>query len=547
MSPMKPCTRFRADGSACTNRTDYTDGWCRADDCPGFLRPDPTKAPLTNGSLQGTDKHILQTGSMSVGDVSVEDVGAISITRRAIDSFRRHHGGDKRDAEVQLRSMLEDFLLKSARKESSGGFLTLAREGYVLVLAPDRQTITSYSTVHRERTWEQVKVGVRSRYKKRNGREASGPAPEMGPTVELSGFSTAFDPVTVHLTARVRGSYARIAGLEQVSDEELDAAIRGACSEFGSGSVAQRLDACFEMDVAGRIWLVSPDCRCLYGVKHATVTVEPPDMAAAPAGSEVSAVQADVSSHLRGGDKARRGGTERARTKADDSQANSAADATKQNEPKQKPGSWQERKKTHKARKEAARARAAANMRLVADAQAAGKLPRVSEGVLARVRAAGNQPQPLEKPESGKTQAPNIGRQQNKKRDNSGKAGVEARIYKKQRQPPTVWRHAQEVDHALKNKLLRAEVAKRSRRQKPVGAPTLRQQLGIPVGVRKTAKDTSRRVVDASVVRKRVKEMLAPRPPKSAAEKLADEIASDSMRSQKPSSWRLGRSPSRYG
>ena len=160
----------------------------------------------------------------------MEDVTTIGITKRAIDSFRRHHGGGERDAEVQMRSMLEDFLLKSARSESSGGFLKLAREGYVLALAPNRQTITGYSAVHRERTWEQVKTGVKSRFRKRNGREASGPAPEMGPTVELSGFSTAFDPVTVHLTARVRRSYVGRASCQILVGGRCDS---GAAGQYG--------------------------------------------------------------------------------------------------------------------------------------------------------------------------------------------------------------------------------------------------------------------------------------------------------------------------
>ena len=104
MSRMKPCKRFRADGSAGANRTDYNDGWCRLDDCPGFLRPDPAQAP-SRRFPPGTAKHILQTGNLSVGDVTVEDVTTIRITKRTTDSFRRHHGGGERDAEVQLRSM----------------------------------------------------------------------------------------------------------------------------------------------------------------------------------------------------------------------------------------------------------------------------------------------------------------------------------------------------------------------------------------------------------------------------------------------------------
>jgi hypothetical protein len=270
MSRVKPCTRFRENGSACTNETDYADGWCRQQDCPGFPRPDPAQAPMSNGAPHGTAKHVRQTGALPTGDVTVEDVATVHITTRALDNFQLHHGGGEREAEVQLRTMLEDFLLKSARSVSKGGYLKLSREGYELILSPGRDTMTGYSTVHRERTWEQVKAGVKSRFKNRGkARTASGPKPETGPVVELSNFGTAFDSATVHLTAQVRSSYAKIAGLAWVSDEELDATIRAACAEFKSGKVVQRDAGCFEVDVADRIWLVAPDCRSLFGVKSA--------------------------------------------------------------------------------------------------------------------------------------------------------------------------------------------------------------------------------------------------------------------------------------
>ncbi len=55
------------------------------------------------------------------------------------------------------------------------------------------------------------------------------------------------------------------------------------------------------------------------------------------------------------------------------------------------------------------------------------------------------------------------------------------------------------------------------------------------------------RVPDPEVVRKRIQEMNAPRRPKTEAEKRSDEAARESMRSYKPSSWRIGRGPSSYG
>jgi hypothetical protein len=87
---------------------------------------------------------------------------------------------------------------------------------------------------------------------------------------------------------------------------------------------------------------------------------------------------------------------------------------------------------------------------------------------------------------------------------------------------------------------------KKSRPKSVVSAKRL-SNLGIPVGKRRTTTAVEHRVVDEDVKRKRLEELYAPRRPKSAAEREADQIAADRMRSQKPSSWRLGRSPSSYG
>lgn len=270
MSHTRQCARFREDGSTCTNKTDYADGWCRQADCPGFVRPDPARAPTTLGAPYGTAKHIGRTGAVTPVGITVEDVPDVRVTTRAADSFRFHHGGGEREAEVQLRGMLEDFLLQSARRVTKGGYLRLARQGYRLALSPDRFTITAYDTVHRERTWEQVKAGVRSRVKGGGkARTASGPAPEPGAPLNLADFAAAFDPATVHLTARVRTSYAKIAGLKWAEDADLDAGIRAAATEFRPEDVVQRPDGCFEVHRSGRTWLVAPDCRSLFGVKNA--------------------------------------------------------------------------------------------------------------------------------------------------------------------------------------------------------------------------------------------------------------------------------------
>jgi len=269
---MRNCTRFREDGSACTHQTDSADGWCRQPDCPGFLRRDPSRAPDAVGHAPyGSSNHIAATGHLPAGNVSTDDVADIQVTTGACDSFRYHHGGSQSHAELQLRNMLEDFLLESARGHSSQGYLRLSRQGYRIVLSPSRDAITGYSTVHRERTWEQVKAGVKSRYKKQRKRKASGDPPPLGPRVMDTDFDAVFDPAMVYLSARVRTSFARLAGLGAASESELDSAIRAAVSQLPSGRILRRQDGAFEIELAQRIWLVSADSRSLIGVKHGAI------------------------------------------------------------------------------------------------------------------------------------------------------------------------------------------------------------------------------------------------------------------------------------
>ena len=262
------CNRFREDGSPCRNCTPNADGWCRQDGCPGFVRRDPTSAPITEGGPEGTSRHIAETGGIELTGVAIDDVPAVHVTTHALDSFRFHHGGNTREAAIQLRMMLEDFLVKSSRRISHDGYIRLARDGYVLTLSPAGHTITGYKTVHRERTWEQFKAGVKSRFKSSGkARKASGPVPEPGPKVSLADFQRRFEPDAVYLTGRVRTCFAKIADLRWASEEELDAQIRAACAHFESGKVTHREDGCFEVEVADRIWLLTPDCLKLVGVR----------------------------------------------------------------------------------------------------------------------------------------------------------------------------------------------------------------------------------------------------------------------------------------
>jgi hypothetical protein len=231
------------------------------------VRPDASAAP----ELPGPNPAAPWTGGADValGDITVEDVSTVYVARNAVERFQRRHGGDHREAEIQLRSMLEDFLLKSTRRASADGYLRLAREGYALVLSPDRGSITNYSTVHRERTWAQVKSGVGSRVTRQWSRPRS-ETPEPGPAVELKDFAAALDTGQIHLTARVRRSYAKLTNLKDSADDDLDRAIRAELLRFGRAGVHQRADGFFEVTDDTKVWLVAQDVRSLIGVKART-------------------------------------------------------------------------------------------------------------------------------------------------------------------------------------------------------------------------------------------------------------------------------------
>jgi hypothetical protein len=279
---MRRCNRFRRDGSACTNQTDNADGWCRKPNCPGFTQSDPPP-PLTPGPAapDASVRQIPETQHLTPGDFTIDDVGDIDVSRRAIDQFRSRHGGGVREAELQLRNMLEDFVVLSAPWKSRNGRLVVTWRGYSLVLTPTGDEINSYSTNHRERTWEQVKTGVPSRVSAKSRRGPSGSLPEQGHNVELADFPAAFNPATVHLTALARIRYEKIAALESASDEELDTAIRAALTESNPGNVTRLDNACFEIAAANRIWIVSPDCQMIRTVKNATPE-DPPAAVAHP-------------------------------------------------------------------------------------------------------------------------------------------------------------------------------------------------------------------------------------------------------------------------
>jgi hypothetical protein len=270
----RQCTRFRRDGEPCGNFTASADGWCRQEGCLGFVRP----APLLDENHdkrapRGTAKPSEATGALPL-DLDIDEVEDVRVSQRARDSFRFHRRGSDAEAEVQLRAMLEDFLLHGARSVRRSGFVILARSCFELFLDPSLGTITGYETVHRERTWEQVKAKVPSRYGNRKAnrvkRQGLTPPPDRGPVLTPVEVLAVLDPAAVYLFGRVLDSYARVRKVKGLDDDGLDRALR---FELASGLTGARVgpgtDKHLVHLVAGDLtWLITPDAAAAVGVRR---------------------------------------------------------------------------------------------------------------------------------------------------------------------------------------------------------------------------------------------------------------------------------------
>ncbi|MFI5748982.1 hypothetical protein ACIBBE_24315 [Streptomyces sp. NPDC051644] len=137
------------------------DGWCRT--CDGFSRPEaaqPKKKPEPNQVTrwQETDARPLES----------DEAYDILISLTAIDHFVAAHGVDRRSAEVQIRSLLEDLLTLDARPalrhpDTGRWRLRTRRDDFSITLSHDASVVTGYKARHAERTYAQVKAGVTSR------------------------------------------------------------------------------------------------------------------------------------------------------------------------------------------------------------------------------------------------------------------------------------------------------------------------------------------------------------------------------------------------
>lgn len=155
----RTCSRYWANGLRCTNPTNHRDGWCRAQDCPGYSSPVPEK-----DRFGISRRHSSRPVHPDPCPLDAYDAADLDVSLTATSNFRTVHPGHTRQqAEASIRSLVEDLAVRRRWYQNGRGYLELAHMGYFVVISPDLTTVVTYKTSHAERTWSQVKAGVRSR------------------------------------------------------------------------------------------------------------------------------------------------------------------------------------------------------------------------------------------------------------------------------------------------------------------------------------------------------------------------------------------------
>jgi len=160
---MGSCNRYDVYGNQCQNLAEYADGWCRGDGCPGFLRRSPRDAPELKGRKFYGPPDEVRANRSNPANLSANPLN-IAVDAAAATMFVVHHGGTTRIAILQIREMLTDFVESAGKITTPADFLSLTMDGYRLFVNPQRNRVTGYSTTHRERTWQQIKAGIPSRF-----------------------------------------------------------------------------------------------------------------------------------------------------------------------------------------------------------------------------------------------------------------------------------------------------------------------------------------------------------------------------------------------
>ncbi|MEU1824237.1 hypothetical protein ABZ502_17640 [Streptomyces abikoensis] len=162
--PLRQCNRYGSNGTHCRNTTVRSDRWCGR--CDGFLRPDAQTSALPGERTEHAPSQAWERTGLRPLDS--DEAHTVAVSQKAISQFTTAHGGSRQAAEAQIRSLLEDLLIADdavvARHRELHGWRLRTRGGrFTVQLNRDASVVIAYGTVHRDRTYAQVKAGVTSR------------------------------------------------------------------------------------------------------------------------------------------------------------------------------------------------------------------------------------------------------------------------------------------------------------------------------------------------------------------------------------------------
>ncbi|MFD7709729.1 HelD family protein [Streptomyces sp. NPDC059786] len=260
------CTRYRAEGTRCGNRTREPDGWCRQPGCGGFRTAEPV--------LVGKAFHLRVPKDAEKDarlELSPEQVAEIRISSAACGAFVARHRGSLGEAAVELHAMLAPFLDdgRHLRLPESGWLLDL--HGYRLGLDADARTVTSYDALHAERSYAQfaagvaTRVGAEARAERRTALTVS--VGEQGPDVADETTVRALVAADMHVSRAALIGYERIAKIYDKSDEDFLRLLRDELTTDLSSADVELLGGRIVVEGDRCQWWLRTDGRALTTVR----------------------------------------------------------------------------------------------------------------------------------------------------------------------------------------------------------------------------------------------------------------------------------------
>jgi hypothetical protein len=201
-----------------------------------------------------------------------DDVG---LAPHVIRQFAGRHRVSEDDAAEELFDLLDHAVERGKHIRDNRGYHRLSADGFTLIISPDDSTITSYHTLHAERTPSEVRNKVPSRFGRRKMRTpeewaawheerdravSEVPAELWVPTAAISDH---FDPSRTRITTAVADP------ARPDRREVLDSVREALRQAAAAGQWNSAEDGHHFLDHEGRRWTISADGRGVLGCEPA--------------------------------------------------------------------------------------------------------------------------------------------------------------------------------------------------------------------------------------------------------------------------------------